>query len=341
MGRGRSIELSLFNYDTGLIGYKKNRTSTESSNTAMTQEDRPTENASSKRPPSWNKVVSRLHPIVKVFALIEYPAGWWVWLWRQSAGVRTLVEFTGAVIVILGVAGFYIEFQNRQEDRATRNAQLIAQISSLAAINNPTNADVGILTVMEFLAKEKVFMTGLSVSGTNLQYFKEQSTPEHKISTSTVRAFGAKLSGAYLSYANLSKTRLRGADLSNAYLLFANLSSADLYAANFSDAELINANLSKSVLIKANLFNAKLFGVNLSGANLTDSNLSDALLVGANLSDANLTNANISKVDMEFVKNLTQNQLDKACANPKTPPIKLPGDLEWHDNECPIEKDWM
>jgi hypothetical protein len=161
-----------------------------------------------QRPPTWAEVVGRLHPLCGIFALVEYPTGWWVWLWRSSTGVRTLIEFAGAATIISGVAGLYIERVDRDEDRSTRNAQLIAQIESLAAITEPKNAHSGVRTLMEYLAKEQISMWRISVQGVDLSE--------------------ADLNGADLEEAKLSGANLDGADLRGAFLSGAILSEAEL-----------------------------------------------------------------------------------------------------------------
>jgi len=74
------------------------------------------------------------------------------------------------------------------------------------------------------------------------------------------------VSGAYLSYANLSDADLRGADLSDA-----DLRGANLRGANLSGADLRGANLRG-----ANLIDADLRGADLRGANLIYADLRDA-----------------------------------------------------------------
>ena len=69
----------------------------------------------------------------------------------------------------------------------------------------------------------------------------------------------------------------------------ANLSGADLSWANLSGANLFRANLSGADLSWANLFRANLSGANLSGANLSGANLFRANLSGADLSGAENT----------------------------------------------------
>jgi hypothetical protein len=60
--------------------------------------------------------------------------------------------------------------------------------------------------------------------------------------------------------------------------------------------------------------------VNIPGANLSGANLSGADLFGANLSDADLSDAHLRDADLTDARNLTQDQLDKACGKPATLP---------------------
>lgn len=153
-----------------------------------------------------------------------------------------------------------------------------------------------------------------------------------------------------LSGANLSEASLSGADLSGAILSHANLFLANLSGANLSDANLFraavsrtilsHANLSRALLVGANLSGSNLSGANLSGAHLSGVDLSGAELCGAILSGADLAEANLSGTDLSGamlsgaetqglrppltdrgpVRSLTQDQLDRACADPGDPP---------------------
>jgi len=165
---------------------------------------------------------------------------------------------------------------------------------------------------------------------------------------------GAELSGANLSFADLTGANLSGASLSGVNLRFTDLSDANLSGADLSRADLSGARLSFAVLSGANLTGANLSGAdlsgvnlrfgdlsvaNLSGADLSVANLRFADLTGADMRDANLTGADVSGVDFSLAnlsganlsganltgaKNLTQEQLDKACGNADT---KLPEGL--------------
>jgi uncharacterized protein YjbI with pentapeptide repeats len=165
----------------------------------------------------------------------------------------------------------------------------------------------------------------------------------------------ANLKGAALNNADLDWANLHGADLNDADLRDANLSRASLDDANLSGTNLIgaklynaflrDANLSRAVLSTANLRLASLRRTNLSyahlsGADLSDVDLRDANLSGADLSGAKLSTtftpqrlppvvylsgaklsgANLSGVDLSGAKNLTQEQLDKACGDADTKP---------------------
>ena len=92
----------------------------------------------------------------------------------------------------------------------------------------------------------------------------------------------ANLSGADLSWANLSRADLFGANLSRANLSRADLSWANLSRANLSRADLFGADLSWANLSRADLSGANLFGANLFGADLSGAGLDGANLFGAN-----------------------------------------------------------
>ena len=109
---------------------------------------------------------------------------------------------------------------------------------------------------------------------------------------------GANLSGTNLIDANISGTNLSGTYFSYTYLNGANLSRTHLNDANLSGAYLSDANLRGAHLYDANLRGTDLRGANLSGANLIDTDLSDANLSRADLSDANLSRADLSGADL-------------------------------------------
>ena len=91
----------------------------------------------------------------------------------------------------------------------------------------------------------------------------------------------------------------------------------DLGKVSIPGALLYGANLSNAYLRGANLSGAYLTA-NLRGAILTEANLSGATLDAANLNGAYLRDANLSGASLTDVKNLTQEQLDKACGNAGT-----------------------
>ncbi len=161
---------------------------------------------------------------------------------------------------------------------------------------------------------------------------------------------GVDLSGANLSHADLFLASLSSANLSDANLFKANLSRVVLSHANLSKALLVGANVSGSNLSSANLCSAHLSGVDLSGAELCSAILSDAHLSDANLFGTNLSGANLSGTetpgtssrltDLGSVRGLTQEQLDRACADPEDPPdlrdvFSLDGSpLSWRGSPC-------
>ncbi len=144
------------------------------------------------------------------------------------------------------------------------------------------------------------------------------------------KLFNTNFSKAYLRNADFSKTKnLMEVDFSNATLYNANLSGAILFKINVSGATLYHANLSKATLHDVDLSNRRLFKVDLSGATL----------LNVNLSEANLQDTNLESAILSTVKNLTQEQVDKAKGNEKT---KLPDGLNrpkhWIKKKKPATK---
>ncbi|MDP7097611.1 MAG: pentapeptide repeat-containing protein [Rhodospirillales bacterium] len=160
-----------------------------------------------------------------------------------------IIEFIG-VLVAIGVVLF--DFLSvRPIDRAVRVATLFAQIAQVHAL--PGGAGLQALTPsVEALAKEKVSMAGINLSGANLVV--------------------ADLSGAILPGADLSGTNLYRANLSGADLSDANLKGADLRSADLSGADLSGLLLLRT----AGLFGADLVAVTMIARRLEQSQLDEA-----------------------------------------------------------------
>lgn len=166
----------------------------------------------------------------------------------------------------------------------------------------------------------------------------------------------ARLSGAQLINADLSGARLQRADLSSPLgatsmdtkdptdlknidltditrLDGAVLSDIEAFGANFSSAILDGVDLSGESLLLVNLSGSRLMNVDLSNTNLWRADLSGAELHGAKLFGADLQHAILSATDLSGsylsghavtpkrpVSGLTQDQIDKACADRGNPP---------------------
>jgi len=116
---------------------------------------------------------------------------WWYYRWlAQSLPETALYQFLRMLevpAIIVALVAFWIDFAQRPIDRATRNAQLLAQVAQLATIDH-VNASGGIKAIIEFLADEKVSMRGIALARTTLS--------------------GVDLARARLSFANLSSRSL-------------------------------------------------------------------------------------------------------------------------------------
>lgn len=142
----------------------------------------------------------------------------------------------------------------------------------------------------------------------------------------------AVLAGVSLTGARLHATSLQGLDLRHITLAGASLQAADLRAANLAGANLARnflqgASLAGAMLAAADLHEANLFKVNFHEANLTRANLRGANLQEANLANASLQDADLRDATLVDVKNLSQEQFDRACTDDRRP--KWPFNLTW------------
>ena len=133
---------------------------------------------------------------------------------------------------------------------------------------------------------------------------------------------------------------LAGAELIDADLRYSNLQRADLSGANLLDAELDKSCLRDASLISADLTDADAIRADFRGANLTDAALVRTRLIDANFwnadfSGAKLTDADVTGAHLKGADNLTQPQLDQACANPKKGPPTVPKGRTWKVRDCP------
>ena len=185
----------------------------------------------------------------------------------------------------------------------------------------------GQIPVLERMAKLQISLRHISAKDVNLVIYRgrrDVKKSEH---------YGIDLGGADLEKADLSGTNLSGAVLSNTKLTKADLDKVCMENANLTDADLRGASLERAVLIEAML----------EDADLTNADLYKANLRKANMARTDLTNTNLTDADLKGVNNLTQTQLDSACADSDGPPMHLPkGEdgkrLIWKAKECFVKE---
>lgn len=176
-----------------------------------------------------------------------------------------------------------------------------------------------------------------------------------------------------LREANLTRTNMQYSKMWGAHLVKCDFSNSDLEWSEFTspwaineqergkiDARssldeirehvksrtvLMNVKFINSVLINANLCGTEMLDVQLTdaelhGADLSMTTMRDVEFRGANLHSVNLSGANLSGYSGEgstkmLSKNLTQDQLNQACADPSNPPkLDDESDLVWNGGLC-------
>jgi hypothetical protein len=128
----------------------------------------------------------------------------------------------------------------------------------------------------------------------------------------------AFLRGADLSYASMQAAVLEQTELTLAYMGNTHLEGADLKNADLRDAYLGEADLEEADLRDADLAGALLVGAHLDRAHLDFARLDGAMLSGADLKDASLTWASLCGANLEWARNLTQEQLAYAFTDATT-----------------------
>jgi hypothetical protein len=196
-------------------------------------------------PPPWS-VIRLAARMGTPYADGHVPLGRWMGSWldwlfsrpsallHQSATVRFLAEFIAGVAIVIALVGFWLDLQNREEDRVNRAWSLVAAAKEV-------EGNLGLIEALETLNARNIGMSQLQAPKTYLSK--------------------VKLAQADLNRANLSGADLTGADLSGARLFMADLSGANLFRANLSGVI-----LSMSDLSGADLRWADLPGDNLSEA---------------------------------------------------------------------------
>ena len=252
------------------------------------------------------------------------------WLSRLSRahGYVKIVEPWGILLAVvalfLTVGQFWLEFDERVEERRVRAWQLVTTIApgnsgKIEALEY-LNSEDGLFCFeflkgnLEWLHDDKytkcliLFKSRVPLVGINLSRSANVAEDDSSTNLSGVFLAGvdlreailleARLIGANLIGANLIGANLITANLSGANLSSADLRGADLIGANLRGADLIGADLSGANLNGANLITADMRGVNLSGTNLRAADLSGANLIGANLIGADLITANLSGANL-------------------------------------------
>ena len=235
-------------------------------------------------------------------------------------------EMLGSGVLSVRLGGIYA-LQRLAEEHPEQYHVQIMQLFC-AFVRHPTKDDGGAAEPDEKARlREDVqdIMAAISIRG-------EAGIALEKKAGFALDLHGADLSGVFLP---------TGANLSGALLFHADLSSS-FDADPSSRTILARVNLSEARLMSANLMGADLFGAKLIEADLSGAKLMGATLTLADFSEAVLSEANLSEALLFDAENLTQVQLDQACADidrrPKFSPNAVDAEtgepLIWRGKSC-------
>lgn len=255
--------------------------------------------------------------------------------------IEIVALFVAIVALLPALFTFWIERGDRLSERTFRAWEIILEITNQNADRNQQIATGSAAReALEFLNRKfegricsplllrpiSVFLSG-HASRDCIIPAKEREILHH-LDLPGVDLRGIDLSDGELSRANLNKAIFDGATLNGVNFSSATLSEAKFRSATLVDATFGAAKLVKTVFEYADLRNATVRGADLTRAYFCGSNLTSVDFGAANLQDTDLKAADISHADFEHTRNLTQKQIDLACARPGADPT-LPSGLCW------------
>ena len=286
---------------------------------------------------SWRKDRVVQSSLAFFFHAIEYATCWFYYLFGSVASFRFILQFSAVMLFAMGVYGVTIDMEKRQIDRGVREATLLAMIARTHALPDQMGAKA-LKPSVEALARDGVAMEEIDLSGADLSGANLAGANFRRANLQNAILVEANLRGADLRNANLSGAVFIRADLTDADLCEVDLTGADLAGAVFEQAFLEKANLGGAELLVADFSNTRLHGAALTSANGAYANFAGADLSNANFSDTELQGAvfdgaNLGGTRLRQSYNLSDMQVDAACAPADAPPL-LPDHIEWTNRRC-------
>ncbi len=255
---------------------------------------------------------------------------------RTHAVVKTVAPWS----ILISALGLVIAAYEMAESRKVREANLL--VSLMERLDVARDMDSG-KSATEFDREERklrctdgpkqlkartgqtAILERMSSLGLSLRDIKA-----HDVNLVVRRNRSSKSSGIDLARAELFEADLRNSNLRNADLSRAKLSDAELGGACMEKVSLRNADLTD-----ADAERVDFRGADLTGARLVGTDLSYSSFRRVDFSGATLTNADLTGAHLHGAKNLTQSQLDQACANPKKKAPTVPRGRNWQVRDCP------
>ena len=170
--------------------------------------------------------------------------------------------------------------------------------------------------------KLRLYMHGAQLSNSALRMSKFARAHFVQVDISHAYAEGADFSHSKLEHCDLRHGRFGGCNFFLALIFYSSLSNSNFRGANFHRVNMHFANLSKS-----DLKYAKLTRASLSAVDFKESNLEMADLSGARIKPGRRMMPDGELDEEEVPCTLTQEQLDRALADPAHPPEIHAGSL--------------
>lgn len=235
------------------------------------------------------------------------------WIAKKAHAAVIVLEPWGillaVVALILSLLSFWIDYEDRVEERTVRAWQLLTTKA-------PGNS--GKREALEYLNKQD----GIWCFNGACKWPLKTRTSLEGIDLSVADGqMSAILRSVDLEDAALEGAVLRGVNLSSAILTRAHLLDADLRS-----ADIITASLREAILVDADL----------SGALLHDVDLTRANLEGTDLSGTEFFRVSLEGTFFKNIKNASADLFDSTCGDentvfePEGPKIPMCSEVEWY-----------
>jgi uncharacterized protein YjbI with pentapeptide repeats len=241
---------------------------------------------------------------------------WWSFLTEHSR----MLSISLVVLIAVGCLSWSL-YGRYAPPSQQAVAQAIDRLRSATLGSTPPDLQ----NAISILQRAKAPLAGESLSGAWLVCQDLSRLDLRRVDASRLHGTGAQFRESLIFLGDFEDSELSVSSFRDADLASANFKGSSLIGASFQNANAPNTNFHGATLQTAILNGALFSGADMSNSDLTLAELRSANLKGAHLNDAVFESADVSGTNLTSARFLTQDMLNRACAQPSDPPILDPG----------------